>query len=343
MTARKLIKLSIPVFLLIFAWIFFIPRTYDVLAFEERKGTEYWELSTGSTIGYTKIESSPEEKKSPIIYLHGGPGGRIKDEVIEALRPLSALGHELYFYDQIGSGHSARLDDISKYSVERHKADLLEIIETIKAEKVILIGQSWGCLLAVNFLQHHSEKVERMILGGPGPILPINRSLKNVSPPDSLNLKNPAFTNQEGNKKANNLRSKLMLRWAYILNRKLASDKEADDFFTFLNGELSKSTFCDAGQAERFKGGGGYYSHIMTVKSFYEVEDKRDRLGKINTPVLIIRGQCDNQKWGYAKEYLDLLPNTKLEIIENTGHNLVDGNGEMYLELIGEFISPTNH
>lgn len=343
MNTRKLIKLSLLFFLLIIAWIFFIPRTYDVLEFEARTGTEYWDLSTGSKIGYTKIESTAEGKKSPIIYLHGGPGGRIKDEIIEALLPLAGLGHDLYFYDQVGSGHSSRLDDISEYSVQRHREDLQEIIETINAEKVILIGQSWGCLLAVNYLQDHSAKVERMILGGPGPILPINRSLRNVLPPDSLNLQQPAFTNQEGNKKANNFRSKLMLRWAYIFKGKLASDKEADDFFTFLNGELRKSTYCDPSQSGRSKGGGGYYSHIMTVKSFYEVEDKRDLLEKINIPVLIIRGQCDNQKWGYAKEYLDLLPNAQLEIVKNTGHNLVEGNRERYLELIRGFILPSDH
>lgn len=339
MRTRQFIKLSLLIVFLLIIWIFFIPRSYDVQAFEERKGTEYWKLNTGSRIGFVKIESNAEDLKTPVIYLHGGPGGMIKDEIIEALKPLSGLGHNLYFYDQIGSGHSARLDNIGEYTVNRHRADLQEIIEKINSEKVIIIAHSWGCLLAINYLQEHPERVERMILEGPGPILPIHKNLINEAPPDSLNLIQPEFSNEEGNRNAYNLRSKLILKWAYLFKRKLPSDKEADNFLTYLNEELSKSTFCNANQAKKYKGGNGYYSHIMTVKSFNEVEDKREKLSNIHIPVLILRGQCDNQKWGFAKEYLDLLPNSKLVIIENAGHDLVNGNKDKYYELINEFIT----
>ncbi|MCB2219281.1 MAG: alpha/beta hydrolase [Bacteroidetes bacterium] len=308
--------------------------------FEERFRTRYWELSTGSRIGYFKIESSLGNTKSPIIFLHGGPGGMIKDENIEALRPLTELGHDLYFYDQIGSGHSARLNDISEYTVERHNADLHEIIEKISSEKVIIIGHSWGCLLAINYIQEHPESVEMLILGSPGPILPINNKLKYEIPPDSLNLIAPEWTNEEGNKKAYNLRTKLILKWAYMFNKKLASDKEVDDFFTYLNEELSKSTFCKINQVvKKHRGGGGYYAHIMTVKSFNDVKDKRDRLRNIDIPVLILRGQCDNQRWGYTQEYLDLLQNSNLVVINNTGHDIVNGNKDRYYELINDFIA----
>jgi proline iminopeptidase len=338
MRIRQFIKLSILIVLSLILWVFFIPRSYDVQAFEERKGTEYWLLNTGSKIGLVKIKSNSDDIKSPIIYLHGGPGGMIKDEIIQALEPLSALGHDLYFYDQIGSGHSSRLENIQEYTVDRHKTDLQEIIKKINSEKVIIIAHSWGCLLAINYIQENSEKVEKMILEGPGPILPINKYMAKEIPPDSLNLIVPEFSNEEGNRKAHNLRSKLISKWAYIFNGKLASDKEMDDFFTYLNEELSKSTFCKANQKKKYTGGSGYYSHIMTVKSFNEVEDKRERLGNIHIPVLILRGQCDNQKWGYAKEYLDLLPNSQLVIIENVGHDLIKGNKDKYYDLVSDFI-----
>lgn len=338
MNFRRIIWVSFLILLLAIAWLFFVPRNYNVQAFEERTGTEYWELSTGSRIGYTKIESITNLKKPPIIYLHGGPGGRVNDETIKAMRPLSEQGHDLYFYDQIGSGNSLRLDDISEYTVGRHKADLEEIIDKISSGKVILIGHSWGCLLAINYIEDHPDKVEKMILEGPGPILPINKTLSSLLPPDSLNLQQPAFTNEEGNKKANNLRSLLIKKWAYLFNRKLASDKEADDFFAYLNQELSKSTFCKAVPEQKLSGGGGYYAHIMTVKSFDDVEDKREKLAEANMPVLILRGQCDNQKWGYTQEYLNLLSNSRLVIIENTGHDLIAGNKEKYFELVNNFL-----
>ena len=339
MNVRQYIKLSLLLVFVVITWVFFIPRSYNVQAFEERKGTEYLELNTGSKIGFMKIESTSEDTNSPIIYLHGGPGGMIKDEIIEALKPLSKLGHDLYFYDQIGSGHSARLYDIQDYTVDRHVADLKEIIEKTGSEKVIIIAHSWGCMLAIKFIQDQPESAERIILEGPGPILPVNKALISEVPADSLNLKKPEFTNEEGNRKAYNLRSRLILKWAYLFNNKLASDTEVDDFFTYLNEELSKSTFCKASQTKKYKGGSGYYSHIMTVKSFNEVEDKRARLRNIQIPVLILRGQCDNQKWGFAKEYLDLLPNSHLVVVENAGHDLVNGNKDKYFKLVSNFIT----
>ncbi|MEZ4774100.1 MAG: alpha/beta hydrolase [Bacteroidia bacterium] len=314
-----------------------IPKKYPVPVFEEREGTQYWELSTGSHIGYIKIEAEGPNRKSPVIYLHGGPGGMITDAVIETLKPLAKQGHDLYFYDQAGSGHSARLADIGEYSVKRHQTDLKEIVSRITEKKVILIGHSWGAVLAINYLQDFDSTVEKIILSGPGHILPVNQDLVGEISPDSLSLREPAYSNAEANKKAYNWRSKFILLWAHLFHSKLASDKEADNFFTYLNQKLSKSTDCEIREHQAI-GGGGYYSHVMTVNSFRNVENKRERLKQLTTPVLILRGQCDNQKWGFTKEYLDLFPHSQLKVIEDAGHDIISRKGMAYFTLIRDFI-----
>ena len=58
----------------------------------------------------------------------------------------------------------------------------------------------------------------------------------------------------------------------------------------------------------------------------------------LKTPLLIIRGQCDNQKWGFSKEYLDLFTHSKLEIGKDAGHDLIGNRGEEYYELVKEFL-----
>lgn len=45
-------------------------------------------------------------KDAYLVRSRGGAGGAVRDALIEALRPFAARGHDLYFYDQIGSGHS---------------------------------------------------------------------------------------------------------------------------------------------------------------------------------------------------------------------------------------------
>ncbi len=338
MKVRRLFFGMFGLMLLALAGILFIPRSYDVPVFIEREGTQYWNLSTGSIIGYTQIASKSIVPKTPILYLHGGPGGRISDAVIEALAPLSELGHSLYFYDQVGSGHSNRLQSIGDYSVERHTQDLAEIIDKIGAKKVILIGHSWGTMLAAHYVQQHPNKVERMILEGPGPILPINKSLVHIIPPDSLGLVNPEFTNEEGNRKAYHPRARFILKWANRFHSKWASDQEVDAFFTYLNGELNKSTSCKSSEAAAYAGGSGYYAHIMTVQSFNEVEEGREVLSKSSLPVLVLRGQCDNQKWGFTQEYIHQFPHSQLRIIENAGHDLIAGNREQYIQWMEDFL-----
>jgi len=320
----------------------FFPRSYDVPSFTTRSTTEYWLLPTGSKIGYTKIKGDTASAKNPIIFLHGGPGGTILDKYIATLQPLAQQGYDLYFYDQIGSGHSARLDDIQEYTVKRHQQDLYAIIKTIQAEQVILLGHSWGALLAVHYLQDHPEAVERMILAGPGPILPIQSQLAAKSPPDSLSLIPPEYSNRQGNQQAYNWRSKLVLNWAYAFKSKLASDAEMDDFFSHLNNHLVKSTDCAIDPDKTVKGGGGYYNHIMTVKSFSEVPDQREKLKDLSTPLLLIRGQCDNQAWGYSNEYLSLFQHSKLVIVEGAGHDLLNRHQEKYIGAILSFLEEEN-
>lgn len=305
-----------------------------------RESTQYWNLATGSRIGYTLIKGQEPKQKTPIIYLHGGPGGPIYDNNIISLTPLTKDGYDIYLYDQIGCGHSDRLSDIREYSAIRHKIDLEEIIKTIGSEKVILIGQSWGAMLANLYIADNPEKVEKAIFTGPGPVLPIRKGLAYLEAPDSLNLRQPFFTNKQANEKVHNIRSKAMTKWALLFDDKLASDKEADDFATLLNLELSKSTFADTLIKMKPEGGTGFYSHIMTIKSFSEIKDQRTEIYQLKIPVLIMKGQYDNQKWGFTREYLELYPNHKLVVIPNAGHSIAAEQGDLYIKTIRGFLNP---
>lgn len=324
---------------MIFVFLLFIPRNYDVPQMQHRGSTKYWDFSSGSRIAYTLVSGKEPKKIYPIIYLHGGPGGPIYSSNITSLSLLSDDGYDVYLYNQIGGGHSGRLDNIDDYTADRHKSDLKEIVKIIGAEKIILIGQSWGAMLANLFIVENPEKVERMIFTGPGPILPINEELANIASPDSLNLKEPHYSNRQGNEKARNVRSMLTQKCAIMFGYKLASDKEADEFATYLNTELNKSTLSDTLKTVKAEGGAGFYAQIMTVKSFKDVKDQRLKIKKLNIPVLIMKGQYDNQKWGYTQEYLELYSNSKLVVIPNAGHAIAVEKPDQYIKAIRDFLN----
>ncbi len=231
----KIISFFLLPCLLIFLFTVFYPRSYNVPSFQTRTNTQYWNLSSGSTIGYTLISAKGRKKLYPIIYLHGGPGGHISNHDIQIFSSLADSGYDVYLYDQIGSGQSERLANIRDYTVQRHIEDLKEIIQKINSKKVILIGQSWGGILDALFAANNADKIDKIIFSCPGPIYPIHESLASIKPPDSIHLKTPFYTNEQGNKKANNIRTKAMTFFATRFGRKIASDKEADEFATYLN------------------------------------------------------------------------------------------------------------
>jgi proline iminopeptidase len=339
---RKIFRFFIFFILLIsglLIFIIFIPRSYDVPELKERAGTQFWSLKTGSKIGYTLIEAKGEKKPYPVIFLQGGPGAPVYDGNIRTLLILAEAGYDVYLYDQVGCGYSDRLKNIEEYTVERHKEDLEEIVEVIGSEKVILLGQSWGSMLAAEYIADNPGRVDKVIFTGPGYILPVNYSLAAITSPDSLNLKKPEYTNQQAREKIYNYRARVVEWCAKVFSYKLASDKEMDEFETILGQEMGKSTLCDPAKLGALENRSGYYSMVKTVQSFNSAKDIRPKLKNCPIPALIMRGQCDGIKWGFVTEYLDLFTNHQLIIIPDAGHSIVREQPEIYVNNIIEFLN----
>ena len=324
----------------VFLWMVFVPRHYGSLVRPPRAGTRYWDLPDGSRIAYTLIPGKGSRKPSPIIFLQGGPGGPIGDGNIRMLEPFAAQGYDVYLYDQIGCGFSGRLKDIREYTADRHRQDLEQIVAAIGSEKVILIGQSWGAILATLYAADNPGKVEKMILTGPGPIMPIHRELANVKAPDSFHLHEPYYSNAQGNRAANNVRTRFMAFCALHLGIKLASDEESDDFGSYLNALADRSTVADTARLRHDKpfSGVGFYAQLMTTASFPQLQDPRPKLKNSTIPILVMKGQYDNQRWGYTREYLDLFPNHRLVIVPGAGHGINSEQPEVYRRTISEFL-----
>ncbi|PSL43029.1 alpha/beta hydrolase family protein [Chitinophaga niastensis] len=198
----------------------FWPGQYGSSPVHTWAGTKFLNLQTGSRIAYILIPGKGVKKPYPIFYLEGGPGGPIDDVTIRMMMPLAEEGYDIYLYDQIGCGLSGRLQNIRDYTADRHRQDLEEIVKKTRAEKVILIGQSWGTILGVLFAADNPAKVEKMVFTGPGPIPPAPIEPIDLRAPDSLHLRAPYYTNRQQYEKASNLRTKAMFYCATTFGKK---------------------------------------------------------------------------------------------------------------------------
>jgi proline iminopeptidase len=337
--AVRIIRGALLIILLVFLYEVFWPRHYTQQPGDKEIHNTFWRLSTGSAIAYTHISSGSKVKQAyPIIYLHGGPGGAVSRQVIDDLKPLSADGFDLYFYDQVGSGTSGRLSDISAYTVQRHVDDLHEIITKINSGKVILIGQSWGSVLAAAYLANHPDNIFKIIFTSPGPVYPINKAEINSPAPDSLKLRAPFYTNKAANESSTNIRIKAITFFATRFGKSIAADKEVDDYADFLDSKTYKSALCDTSINLTNRGRSGFYASIMTYKSVLQLKDFRAKFKGLNIPVLILKGQCDNQPWGATREYLSLFPDHKFVLLPNAGHFINVEQPEMYIHEIKNFL-----
>lgn len=110
-----------------------------------------------------------------IICIHGGPGANFKSLLNS--KSLADKGYRVVFYDQIGSGLSQRLQKES-YLTHGNNAINNIFLEELKAiiayykiqpsQKVILLGHSWGAMLATAFAGKYPNEINGLILGEPG-------------------------------------------------------------------------------------------------------------------------------------------------------------------------------
>lgn len=119
---------------------------------------------------------------------------------------------------------------------------------------------------------------------------------------------------------------------------KLVPDKEADGFAAWYNRALNKTQVCDTANALIPEGGEGFYVNLMTLKSFGKLPDPRPKIKNVMIRVLIMKAQCDNQKWGYTAEYLEIFKNSELKVIPDAGHNIFIEQPDVYVRTIREFL-----
>ncbi|MDD4975293.1 MAG: proline iminopeptidase-family hydrolase [Bacteriovorax sp.] len=270
---------------------------------------------------FVKHKSKTKNKKTPIIFLHGGPGGTHL-----SFLPLKSLAkdRDIYMYDQIGGGASS-ITAPKLWMIETFVEELSVLIKTWKLDRFVLMGASWGTTLALEyFLATKDSRIERII------------------------FQSPLFSTKDWENDANHLIKELPDKTQKIIN--YCHEIEATDskvyqaavFDYYLKHVLRNKKLLTKPRKPNINGN-KIYAHMWGPSEFkatgtLKKYERVSHLKKLNIPVLLICGEHDEATPVTVKKYHKIIKNSEFQIIKNASHSISRENPKELLKAIKGFI-----
>ena len=109
------------------------------------------------------VEESGNPNGSPVIFLHGGPGGGIEPIYRQYFDPKK---WRIIIFDQRGCGKSIPHAELRENTTWDLVADIEKIREHLEVEKWVVFGGSWGSTLSLSYAITHSDRCKALVLRG---------------------------------------------------------------------------------------------------------------------------------------------------------------------------------
>jgi pimeloyl-ACP methyl ester carboxylesterase len=247
-----------------------------------------------------------------VILLHGG-GGYIelwKHNIFEL-----AKHHRVYAFDMVGAGRSDKPHaDYTFDFMAQFTRDFMKVLDISKAS---LIGTSAGGGVALTVALKFSEFVDRLVLvGSAGLGKEINFLLRITTLPGLGRL----FSSPSKSGVA-------MLCKQAVYDPNLITDEIVEEFYQMAKLPGSSEATLNVG-CSNFNIRGQFHQSIT------------EKLGTIAAPTLIVWGRQDPMvPVTHAQSAVKIIPNARLEIIEECGHWSSIEHPQRFNQLVLEFLS----
>jgi proline iminopeptidase len=262
--------------------------------------------------------------KKYILIVHGGPGYP-SPEVWPGLKPLTE-GFTVHYYHQRGCGKSTR--PIEKFESSNYFANMMSLdktlglgaqiadIERIRrilgSEKLVLVGHSFGAVIACLYAAEFPEHLEALVLVAPAGAIKMpmeeGNSFEEIAKRLPEEKKKAFAAYQKEYFDFGNIFSKTEKDLAK-LNGRFA------EFYTAAMGEKTVTT-ATTPDPENIGGWIAFAIYFSMGRRY----DYRDPLKKVGIPVLVIHGEEDLQPEKVSRMYVDCFPDARLEVIKASSH-----------------------
>ncbi|KLO17410.1 peptidase S33, proline iminopeptidase 1 [Schizopora paradoxa] len=109
------------------------------------------------------FEISGNTNGTPVVFLHGGPGGGCDEKDRSFFNPEK---YRIILFDQRGSGKSTPIACLEENTTWDLVKDIEKLREHLGIDKWHVFGGSWGSTLSLAYAESHPDRVKTLVLRG---------------------------------------------------------------------------------------------------------------------------------------------------------------------------------
>jgi len=275
----------------------------------------------GGKVWYKIVGDGP---KTPLLILHGGPGGR-SCYMIPGLS-LLAKDRSVIFYDQLGSGSSERPNDTLLWTTERFVNEIDYIRKSLKLKKLHILGHSAGSTFLIEYMVTKKPKgVKSVIFSSPM-----------ISTKDWIADANILLSKLPSNIKDTIYKYEALKEYSSPAYRKATS--------AFYDKHLNRKKFPWLACYSSGYRNSNIYNYMWGPTEFKAIGtlldfDRTGDLDMITEPILFVTGEYDEARPETMYKYQKLSKNARVEIISDAAHMTMIDQPEKLAEAIGELLN----
>ncbi len=274
----------------------------------------------------------------PVLIIHGGPGMPYT-LLWKGLTPL-ADRYRFYYYDQRGCGRSTYpIDTFASQNYYQNMtqldrtlglgaqiADIERIRQILGQDKLILVGHSFGGMIASLYAAEFPEHVAALVLIAPAETL--------VMPPPSGGL----YAQVRQRLPADQLPAYDAYQKRYFDYQHLFTQSEKSleqlnaEFVWYYKQALPSAVLPPEGAP------GGWIVQAIYL-GMGTRHDYRPALKAVTAPVLVLHGAGDLQPEAASRLYADAFPNARFQVIANATHFVFEEQPAEFAAAVGAFLA----
>lgn len=263
--------------------------------------------------------------KTPILVLHGGPGAA--HDYLDSLVDLASSSRQVVFYDQMGCGKSARPDDPDKWTVEYFSKEIDVVREKLGLDKVHLLGQSWGGMLAMAYMETKpSGIVSLTIASSPASVPKWMKELERLRAELPQDVQDTLLKHeQNGTTDSSEYEEASMVFYKRHLCR---MEDWPEPLSRSLGPQLGKQVYNTMNGPNEF--------HVIgTLKTF----DVEKGLSDIKEPTLVTGGAYDEITPSLTKAVHEAIGGSEYKLFERSSHVAHWEERELFMKVVQDFIA----